>query len=89
LDTSELGESTTRNVAELLNLSCRLAALCSGDRPAAPWFEATEELARTVTGKNDVCPTVFDTVVEQWHEWGKAFAIVTTTCPSYEEVKAG
>jgi HD-like signal output (HDOD) protein len=89
LDTSELGESTTRNVAELLNLSCRLAALCSGDRPTAPWFEATEKLAQAVTRKDDICPMVFDTVVEQWHEWGKAFAIATTACPSYEEVKAG
>jgi len=88
LDTSELGESTTKQVAELLNLACRLAALCSGDRPAAPWFEATEALAQTVTGKDDICPVVFDTVVEQWHEWGKTFAIATMPCSPYEEIKA-
>ncbi|MBE0584504.1 MAG: HDOD domain-containing protein [Desulfofustis sp.] len=89
LETSELGGSTTKYVAQLLNLACRLAALCSGDRPAAPWFTATEDLANTVTGKDGICPAVFDSVVELWHEWGKTFSIVTTPCPPYAEIKAG
>jgi two-component system, cell cycle response regulator len=87
LDTSELGESTTRNVAQLLNLACRFAALCSGDRPAAPWFTTTEDLAQAVTGKEGLCPAIFDTLVTHWHEWGKTFAIATIPCPPYEEMK--
>ncbi len=87
LDMSELGESTTRRTAELLNLACRIALLCQGGRPSPVWFAETESLAESIIGGTDSLAGLFDNSVAQWREWGNAFGVATSPCPSFTELQ--
>lgn len=85
----ELGESTTKKIAELLNLSYHIAQLCHGARPSRQSIEMIEEMADSCDVKKEDFGTIFDTIVTQWQESGKAFNISTKQCSLYEEIKAG
>jgi HD-like signal output (HDOD) protein len=89
LETSELGESTTRKAAELLHLACRISLLCQGFRPAIDWFEETETMAAKLIGTTEKLSTVVDAITSQWQEWGKTFALPTRSCPPYDEIRNG
>lgn len=88
LDNVELGESKTKNVAELLYLSYLIAQLFHGTKPSPQSIEIIEEMANSFNvGKEDFS-SVFDTIVIRWQVWGKDFNIPTRQCPLYDEIKA-
>jgi len=84
----DLGKSSTRNIAELLQLSRRIALLCYDAGVPEQWFETTEDIAKKFNGIAGDFGTVFDTIVGHWHESGQTFKIKTRPCPRYEDLKA-
>ncbi len=89
LDMVELGDTTTRDVAELLNISCRIAHLCHNAKVDKEWLSKTEHQLRLLDGIDEDFSTVFDAIVNNWTEWGETLNIRTIRCLRYEEIKAG
>lgn len=87
LDNVELGDSTTRRVAEMLHLSCRIARLCHSAKTSPRHLDMIENTARDFGMTKDF-GSIFDTIVSRWHEWGQTFNIPTKQCPLYDEIKA-
>lgn len=89
LDSVELGESTTRRVAELLHLSYRIALLCHGIKPSPEYLDMIENMAHGFDVVEGDFSSIFDTIVNRWQEWGQTFNIPTKQCLLYDEIKAG
>jgi HD-like signal output (HDOD) protein len=88
LSTADLGQSTIRNVTELLHISYVVSLLCHGAKVSRQWLDATENMIQRLEGINDEFGTIFDTIVNHWHEWGQTFNINTRPCLRYDEIKA-
>lgn len=89
LESVELGDSTTKRVAELLHLSHRIARLCHGVSPSAEQLEMIEDMAHRFDVVKGDFHSIFDGIVNHWQEWGQTFNIPTKQCPGYDEIKAG
>ncbi|MBU1418549.1 MAG: HDOD domain-containing protein [Proteobacteria bacterium] len=88
LDSVELGESTTKRVAELLYLSYRIARLCHGVKPSPEHLDLIENMAHGFDVVKGDFSSIFDAIVSRWQEWGQTFNIPTKQCPQYNEIKA-
>lgn len=86
-DSTELGESTTRDVAELLNLAESVANLCHSRKPTRKDLEAIEDLALVFNIDNREFKTVFEEIVTLRHDWSTRFNISAISCPSYDTIK--
>lgn len=89
LGSVELGESTTKRVAELLHLSYRIARLCHGVKPSSQQIDMIEDMAHGFDVVKGEFSSIFDAIVGRWQEWGETFNIPTRQCPLYDEIKAG
>jgi HD-like signal output (HDOD) protein len=89
LDYAELGIGMTQGIAELLNIAYRIADIC---RLPYPDPEILLELSKTAEkfgiAENDF-GSIYDTVIQQWQEWGSLFNIKTQQCKTYSEILEG
>lgn len=83
----ELGESTTREVAELLSFAERVAILCHSGNPSAEDLEALEETALAFNIEREDFRAVFEEIVALRQDWSTRFKIPDISCPSYESIK--
>ena len=88
LDSIELGESTTKKVAQLLNLAQLVAGLCHSKTPSPKDLKAIEDLATTCGIKRNDFPAIFNDIIVLRHEWSAKSKISDIYCPSYEILMA-
>lgn len=87
LDSEELGESTTRQVAELLNFADAVAGLCHSGNPSHKELEAVEVMAQTFNIEGKAFKELFEEIIATRHDWSGRFRISAISCPSYESIK--
>lgn len=88
LTTVELGDETTRGVAELLHISRLVAILCHTAKVEKEWLRKTESLCKSLGRIQEDFGTVFDAIVSNWTEWGETLHFRVKKCPRYEEILA-
>lgn len=89
LNSDELGESITREVAELLNFAEEVAKLCHNRKPSRSELEETENRALAFQLEQGTFREVFDEIVTVRHEWSTRFRISAISCPAYDAIKGG
>lgn len=88
LDADELGESTTKKVAELLNYAEQIALLCHSKHPSPKDLEAIEERATAFNIEKEDFRAVFDEIITLRRDWSTKSKISAISCPSYDAIKA-
>jgi len=88
LDSIELDNSRTKDIAKLLQLSFRIVFLSQSSEQTSQWLDATESMSYDLGVSLGHFPDLFNTIVAAWQEWGESFNIPTPPCPAYEEIKA-
>jgi HD-like signal output (HDOD) protein len=89
LDADELGESTTKKVAELLNLAEQIAILCHNRHPTPRALEEIEDAATAFNIEKQDFKAVFDEIINLRHDWSSRSKIAAIHCPTYDALKAG
>jgi two-component system, cell cycle response regulator len=87
LNAYNLDESTTERVSEILHISHIIALLSNGIKISKRGFKTFEKMIIKLNGINHDFSTIFDTIVNLWHEWGVTFKIKTKQCSQYDEIK--
>jgi HD-like signal output (HDOD) protein len=83
LDCVELGEGITFRSAVILHLAELLSRLCQSASPQPDLVDAFLEISKKYLIETVEFGTLFDAVVERWHEQGRMFEIDTVDCHRY------
>lgn len=89
LDYAELGAGPTRKIAELLNLSHRIADICHSAQPTPEQLGAVEQTAKNFRVDGENFSSIFDSIISQWHDLGEVLKIRTRQCLFYNDIMAG
>jgi len=89
LGSDELGESTTRKVAELLHFAEQVAILCHSRQPSPKELELIEDTATAFNIAKEDFREVFDNILTLRQDWSTKSKISAVSCPSYDTIKAG
>jgi HD-like signal output (HDOD) protein len=87
LDYAELGVGATQHIAELLNLSRRIAAICHDAQATKEQLLAIEAAADRFAIDAGDFGLVFDEIITRWHEYGEMFEIRTQECLMYNDIR--
>ncbi len=88
LEVVELGQSTTKEIAEILHIAHRMAEISQKVIPSFLAFHAVENLVDRLDWIEDDLETLYAGIVDRWYQWGETFRIPTATCPPYEEIRS-
>lgn len=88
-DYAELGVGSTQKIAELLNLSHRIADICHSALPTPELLDSVAGTARKFAIDGENFPSFFDAIIAQWHDLGEILKIRTRECQRYDEIMAG
>ena len=87
LDSDELGESTTRDIAEILSFAEKITMLCHSENPSSKDIEALEEMALALRIERESFKTLFEEIIALRQDWSTRFEISAISCPSYDTIK--
>ena len=86
LDNYQLGTGTTQKIAQLFHVAHQIAKICHHPQPSRECLQDIERQAQEFDlGERDF-PSVFDAIIDKWHEVGAVFKIPTRECPSFQEI---
>ncbi|EKD34663.1 MAG: response regulator receiver modulated diguanylate cyclase [uncultured bacterium] len=87
LGSDELGESTTREIATLLNLAELVAILCHSKNPSRNDLETIEDMALDFNIEKRDFKAIFEEIIALRHDWSTRYKISAISCPSYDTIK--